>query len=363
MDEDNWLERSESRTKKRISRNGILFSALALVVLTLLAVHFYPRWGKVDDADPRPRTATELLRQAVGKGDVEVVKWHITQGTPLNGLDHEDNGWNLPLTIAVMFGHHEIAELLLDAGALPDPPSFRTGRGIVHDSPLAQSLLERQKESVRLLLDYGADPNAKVEGYTTPLNLAAYNGEPFVQLLVDAGAEVNTSDSNGLTPLHVASARGRTDVTPYLLANGADPIARDKDGMTPLHLSGAKTKVAELLLKAGADPNIRADMENGKVVMQIQNRQVHLGPFSFPSAIALEERKDWTPLHCGAAIGNEAYVKLLLEHGARVNIKDAKGRTPLDIARLEGRDEIVTLLETWINEHPQAEEGDPEDAE
>ncbi len=119
----------------------------------------------------------------------------------------------------------------------------------------------------------------------------------------------------------------------------------------------------EVLLKAGADPNIEADMNYKPAEAGLPSLGPSRGEFPFWIPITVKDWNGWTPLHCGAALGYEEYVRLLLEHGARADITDDKGRMPLDIARLEGHGKIVALLEEWIKEHPQPEEGDPEDAE
>ncbi|EFW99856.1 GTP-binding protein [Grosmannia clavigera kw1407] len=89
---------------------------------------------------------------------------------------------------------------------------------------------------VRLLLDYGADPNAASDGGWTALHNAAQGGhEAVVQLLLEYKARVNAALSNGMTALHWAAFNGHEAVVRLLLAH--EQIRIDiKDGFdrTPM---------------------------------------------------------------------------------------------------------------------------------
>ena len=76
---------------------------------------------------------------------------------------------------------------------------------IRHDA-FALAMQLDAEEVKKLLIDNGAEVNAKAEKGTTPLDVAAMgNAAEVVKLLIDSGAEVNTKDKNGDTPLHWAA--------------------------------------------------------------------------------------------------------------------------------------------------------------
>ena len=100
------------------------------------------------------------------------------------------------------------------------------------------------------------------------------------------------------------------------LARGADANARDADGRTPLFeavLPWKDPAIAELLFARGADVGARD--ENGQ-----------------------------TPLYAAAALGDEAHLRVVLDHGAEIDARDAYGRTPLHYAAHLGRGEATTYL-------------------
>ena len=113
-----------------------------------------------------------------------------------------------PLIQAARAGSLDTIKLLLDAGAdvnLPGP----TGDGW-DATPLQHAILARQSGAVRLLLDRGADPN-RVAGPNAPapLLLAAGDTDPvFVNLLLAHGADPAIEGEGGVTPLSRAVSAG-----------------------------------------------------------------------------------------------------------------------------------------------------------
>ena len=117
---------------------------------------------------------------------------------------------------------------------------------------------------LRLLLEFGADVEAKDAGGHNPLYRVANGqgreeeeGRAAVELLIGHGADVNqVTGIGGMTPLHMSARRGTTRIAEALLEAGADIEARDKNGETPLRRAvncGQESMVC-LLLSRGANP-------------------------------------------------------------------------------------------------------------
>ncbi len=122
-------------------------------------------------------------------------------------------------------------------------------------TPLMHATLYASSESVKLLLDHGADPNATDSDGLTALMLAVSNLAK-VRLLLERGAQVDAKSKLGRTPLLMASAyAGNAGVVRALLDAGADIHYADGAGWTSIAVA-ARTGDLELLqtlLASGAD--------------------------------------------------------------------------------------------------------------
>jgi len=239
-------------------------------------------------------------------------------------------------------------------------------------------------DMVKILLDAKADINAVSANGTTPLIIAVINNHMQLAMeLIARGANPNIVDFYGRTPLIAAvdmrnldhartyadpkpDAVAPLDVISALLAHGADPNLQTQktpvrgffqgdmswvssDGQTPFlraGLSGDVT-VMKMLLEHGANPNI-STKEGTTVLMTVAGiNWVTLQTFSRSDAEYLEAAKlcldhgadvnavnaeGFTAMHGAANRGFDAMVRLLASHGAKLDVKDKQGRTPMTFA-------------------------------
>lgn len=121
-------------------------------------------------------------------------------------------------------------------------------------------------KAAQAALDGGADVNSQFADGITPLMLAATGNHPeianpaptdhpeVIELLIQHGADANAKTDSGFVALFWAARYGHAGVVRVLLANGADVNAKDKDGLTALKWASVNNqeKVVELLKEAGA---------------------------------------------------------------------------------------------------------------
>ena len=165
----------------------------------------------------------------------------------------------------------------------------------------------------------------------TFLHYAVFSKSPnslvMCKLLVGAGAEINASGNQGNTPLHFAAYRvGREELSAevyngiiaLLLDNGASVESENMIAATPLHSAvnrGADPSAVEMLLTSGA--NVNAKTVGGGA---------------------------YAPLHAAAANGRADLVEILLNHGANRDLKDGRGKTPLEMAVEQGHLDVVPVF-------------------
>ena len=112
-----------------------------------------------------------------------------------------------------------------------------------YGTPLHHALEFRNFEVAKSLVKAGADPNVRDKNGHTPLMMAATGSAELLELLIDLGAEVNAKQNHDWTALHYAAAHGDKDIIRVLISRGADPHVVDKDGRTPLEVASISSKL------------------------------------------------------------------------------------------------------------------------
>jgi uncharacterized protein len=123
-----------------------------------------------------------------------------------------DDGFNA-LGLAIFFRHPEVARLLIERGADVVAPA----RNAMKVAPVHAAATQGDREMMQLLLERGADPNARQQMDYTPLHGSAARGDhETARLLVARGADARATASDGKTPADVARERGFNELAAWL---------------------------------------------------------------------------------------------------------------------------------------------------
>ncbi len=169
-------------------------------------------------------------------------------------------------------------------------------------------------EAVKLLLEHGANTNMKsrVNGFTSLLAAVHNENVGSAELLLKYGANVNATTNDGVCALAIAASRLNPDMVKLLLEHKAQTNnCRDATGQTPLiDAVDAEPSLAPIYSLRGNPEEARAALENVAPTL-VRARMV---------------------------------TKVLLAHGADVNVSDQNGRSPLSLAVAHGDDKVVIDL-------------------
>ena len=231
------------------------------------------------------------------------------------------------------------------------------------------------------------------------LNGAIYkNNAENIRRAIEAGADINNIDRYGMTPLGNAVTLGYLDVVKMLAAAGADPFICDEDGstvlhhavlqspeilefiiglfsnidirsnsgMTPLALAvvWGKTISAEILLKAGADPNFRDNMGHTALMIAAYSGNTCdveitrlLVKYGADLTLCSDSGEDCA--HLASSCGRFRVLKLFLEYGMDINSLDKHGFTGImRAAQKIDLDTIEKLIEMGADLNVKTKRGE-----
>jgi ankyrin repeat protein len=262
-----------------------------------------------------------------------------------------------PLHYAALYGSLEAVRILLDAGADPNARNQQAA------TPLIYGAWDAAR--TKLLVERGARVEVAANGGTTALMVAAsvFGNTGGVRYLLEHGADLKATDGFGDDALMRAAGMADAEATELLLLKGADAHHTDKAGFSALlmeHNFPDRSRVS-LLLKAGADVNVANTfsgmVKNGPIALTHMTPLMMASPFGQSDTIAAllqagarvndVDVRRMSPLMLAIATDHAkpATVRQLIAAGAEVNGKDQNGESVLDWARKFKQPEILSLLQ------------------
>lgn len=316
----------------------------------------------------------KILREIHTTGDVSILHEFQLNFPDIHwtSLKHDKTGDTI-LHIASRLGHLDIINYILKEY---HPPSIDC-RNNDNKTPLHEAAQFARFESVKLLLEHGADVNALKKADWTPLMLACTkideieldeNNYRTVEVLVRNGAAINYGNKDGWTALHlitregdvrilelllehdldvgrvtrygrtalhVSALHGRLDMTKKLIDIGLDVNKKDSCGNTPLHESvlSENLEIVDVLVQNEADLNCRNKSDFS--ILHLASCQGNINVIQYIISVLNADINvctinGFTPLHCAARNKQlNAYEYLLLK-GANRTVQDKFGRLPAD---------------------------------
>ncbi|CAB0035784.1 unnamed protein product, partial [Trichogramma brassicae] len=213
--------------------------------------------------------------------------------------------------VACLFGCEAVVKKFLEFGQ--DPNLFVANRG---DFPLGLALKSRNENMIKLLLRGGANPHSANLNGMTPLHvlddehcrtgLALKLFEMTDEL--NQPLQVNARDNFGNTPLHLAMNKGREKVAELLLRRGADLNLTNNKGLTPMHVIEmySSCNLSKMLFNVSGDIRHEAQID-------------------------VRDKNGNSPLHWALYRLRKPTAEMLLRNGANVNLTNDEGSTPLHI--------------------------------
>ena len=339
------------------------------------------RGAKVDTTDPTYKQTALMV--AVREDRPEVARLLIQRGADVNAQTRtgETPGWVLPNSVPG-FGHG----IGIVRGGLPERGSRYFIPGGL--TPLLFAARDGRLQAAKILMDAGADIEKADPNGATPLLMAIGNNQmTTARFLIDKGAKINVSDWYGRTPIWTAvEARNMDedngtfengvdrepvlDLITTLLDKGANPNVRTKEsipirrfmlrttgtlewvdftGQTPFLRAAyaGDITVMRLLLKHGADPKIAtlggtSPLMAAAGVNWVVDQTYDEGQKNLLEAVKLcyelgldvndVNSMGITAVMGAANRGSDEILEWLVSKGARLDVKDNEGRTPMSWA-------------------------------
>lgn len=183
------------------------------------------------------------------------------------------------------------------------------------------------------------------------LHWAAINNRlELVKFYISKGAVIDQlgGDLNS-TPLHWAIRQGHLPMVILLLQHGADPTLIDGEGFSSIHLAVLFQHMPIIAYLISKGQSVNMTDVNGQTPLMLSAYKV-IGPeptgflLKFnPSLSVVDKTHQNTPLHWAVAAGNVSAVDKLLEAGSSLDIRNAKGETPLDMA-LQSKNQLISHM-------------------
>ena len=295
-----------------------------------------PKFYGTSDSTEKPQYSylyNTALIKAITDNDSQRVNFLLYAGMDPN----EPNDEGLTPLVAAAKSDAEITEMLLNHKAKVDEPSING------TTPLMAAAAYGQPANVRLLLEYGANPNLKDNQGKTAMDYASENKNHKAALELINTPVIKLDDQETALAASLIAAVGAKDraTMQTMLKRGADINSQNRLGQTPI-IAAVNTndiKFVKEILTYHPNLEIQDNAGRSPLMHAIQNDNEAIAKLLMVQGAnpQTQDLVGTTPLILAAKNGNTVLVKEILASGADVNTQDKLGRSALSWA-VENKD-------------------------
>ncbi|KAL2694939.1 hypothetical protein Neosp_001528 [[Neocosmospora] mangrovei] len=303
------------------------------------------------DPDLTPEGAVPPLIESVFVDSLDMMKLLVERKADIEKKEMPGKGWQrTPLHAAIDYGHLDQVEYLLKQGADPN----------VKDSDELWALFTAAEngrtDMVRMLVEAKAELNSLSGSEKwTPLHGANKYPET-AELLVELGADLTILTLSLYTPLDMAVFHGQRATIDVILSKAKIKFDLTLEGTRKAMVNAVDENYVDAIdaiLEAGADVNtLDPSNDNNKnesilcMAMRLPSDDMVRKLLEFRPDLDIRSEKENTALHCMTDRSPVTSFRLVVNAGGKLDVVNNKGNTPLQMAALNGNEEVFRYMMT-----------------
>ena len=318
-------------------------------------LHDAIRWEKMEivelllnrgaDVNAKGKSGKTYLHIAADEGYVLIAEHLLKHGADVNSVwTCDGNKHYSPLYLAVINGHEKVVKLLLECGANVDARDLDGKTILYYAVKVGRSLI------IEHLLKHSPDIDNISNRSVLNVAVLGYGKEyrKIIENLLEYGFTINFVYGNNCELLHEAVKKECLKIVEEIIKYGVSIDFKDTWGRTALHIASEWTnpEIVKVLLHFGADINSK-DRYGGTalhIASEWGNPEIVKVLIKFGAKIDSKDKDGSTALHIASGKGEREIVEVLLKYGAEIDSQDEHGKTALHIASEDSNTEIVDVL-------------------
>ncbi|KAK4816527.1 hypothetical protein QYF61_017728, partial [Mycteria americana] len=304
------------------------------------------------DQKAKNEEGMNVLHFAAQNNSVKIVDYFL-QDLHLNDLNKPDGKGKKPFLLASEKGHVEMINNLITLKL------FTSEKDKEGNTALHLAAKNGHSEVVEILLEQWKEIDDLNQNGETPFYLSVEGGnEKCAELLLEAGSDINVLTQNNSSALQIAVQNGHLPLVTFLIDKNIDLAPKPEQKNSPLHLAVINNHVlvVKSLLDANHDINSLNHCWEGREAQQLGSitrdygidkgirREAATHKLLEVALSKCKGKRQETPLHLAADLGNVELVEVLLKAGCNPKTVDKHGKTALAVASRSNHALVVDMI-------------------